>query len=66
MRFGLPEEVKQALRVPAGATGVVCSLLLSEDDAVRARQMEILRANLNPAWLERTAALASQIQARCV
>jgi Zn-dependent protease with chaperone function/uncharacterized tellurite resistance protein B-like protein len=63
MRFGLPEEVKQALRVPAGAAGVVCSLLLSEDDAVRARQMEILRANLNPAWLERTAALASQIQA---
>lgn len=63
MRFGLPEEVKQALRVPAGAASVVCSLLLSEDDPVRARQMEILRTNLNPAWLERTAALASQIQA---
>ena len=63
MRFGLPEEVKQALREPAGAAGVVCSLLLSEDEPVRARQMEILRANLNPAWLERTAALASQIQA---
>jgi Zn-dependent protease with chaperone function len=63
MRFSLPEEVKQALRVPAGAAGVVCSLLLSEDDPMRARQMEILRANLNPAWLERTAALASQIQA---
>jgi Zn-dependent protease with chaperone function len=63
IRFGLPPEVKQALRESAGAAGVVCSLLLSEDDAVRTRQMEILRANLNPAWSERTAALASQIQA---
>ncbi|MGA2279467.1 MAG: M48 family metalloprotease [Verrucomicrobiota bacterium] len=66
MRFGLPPEVNQALREPAGAAGVVYSLVLSEDDAVRARQMEILRANLNPAWLERTTALASPIQALSV
>jgi Zn-dependent protease with chaperone function len=62
MRFNLPPEVTQALREPAGAAGVVYSLLLSEDDAMRARQMEILRANLNPALFERTSALASQIQ----
>ena len=66
MRFGLPPEVHQALREPAGAVGVVYSLVLSEDDAVRARQMEIVRANQNPAWLERTTALASPIQALSV
>jgi hypothetical protein len=66
MRFGLPPEVNQALREPAGAVGVVYSLVLSEDDAVRARQMEIVRANQNPAWLERTTALASPIQALSV
>jgi len=63
IRFSLPPEVKSALREPAGATGIVYSLLLSEDDAVRARQMEILRANLTPALFDRTAALAAQIQA---
>jgi Zn-dependent protease with chaperone function len=63
MRFSLPSEVKQALRESAGAAVVVYSLLLSGDDSVRARQMEILRANLDPALFERTSALASQIQA---
>jgi Zn-dependent protease with chaperone function len=62
IRFGLPPEVSRALREPAGAAGVVCSLLLSEDETVRARQMDILRANLDPAGFERTAALAAQIQ----
>jgi len=66
VRFNLPPEVNQALREPAGAASVVYSLVLSEDDAVRARQMEILRANLNPGWFERTAALASPIQALSV
>ena len=71
LRFDLPPEVNQALREPAGAAGVVYSLILSDDDAVRARQMEILQANLAPGWFERTTALASpnpilecQIQAR--
>ena len=60
MRFNLPPEVNRALREPAGATGVVCALLLSEDDAVRTKQMEILRQN---GMAERTTALASPIQA---
>jgi Zn-dependent protease with chaperone function len=63
IRFSLPPEVKSALRERAGAAGIVYSLLLSEDDAVRAKQMEILRANLTPALFGRTAALAEQIQA---
>jgi Zn-dependent protease with chaperone function len=63
IRFNLPPEVTQALREPAGAASVVYSLVLSEDDAVRARQMEILRAN---GMTERTAALASLIQALSV
>jgi len=63
IRFNLPPEVNQALREPAGAASVVYSLVLSEDDAVRARQMEILRAN---GMSERTAALASPIQALSV
>ncbi|MGA2241517.1 MAG: M48 family metalloprotease [Verrucomicrobiota bacterium] len=62
MRFSIPPEVKQALRESAGAAGVIYSLLLSEDETVRAKQMEILRANLDPALLERTTKLASQIQ----
>jgi Zn-dependent protease with chaperone function len=66
MRFGLPPEVNQALREPAGAAGVVYSLILSEDDAVRARQIEILRTNLDPGSFERTTALASPIQALSV
>ncbi len=63
MRFNFPPEVNQALREAAGAAGVVYSLILSEDDAVRARQMEILRAN---GMSERTAALAAPIQALSV
>jgi Zn-dependent protease with chaperone function len=63
IRFSLPPEVKYALREPAGAAGIVYSLLLSEDDSVRAKQMEILRVNLTPALFDRTAALAAQIQA---
>jgi len=63
IRLGLPPEVHRALRESAGAAGVVYSLLLSENAGVRGRQMEILQTNLAPALYERTAALASQIQA---
>jgi Zn-dependent protease with chaperone function len=63
MRFNLPPEVNQALREPAGAASVIYVLVLSEDEAVRGRQMEILRAN---GMSERTAALALPIQALSV
>jgi Zn-dependent protease with chaperone function len=63
MRLGVPLEVKQVMREPAGAAGVVYSLLLSEDDSVRAKQNEILRANLDAASFEQTTALAPQIEA---
>jgi Zn-dependent protease with chaperone function len=63
LRFGLPPEINQALRESAGAAGVVFSLVLSEDDAMRARQMDILRAKLGPDRFGQTTVLASQIQA---
>jgi Zn-dependent protease with chaperone function len=63
VRLGLPPEINRALREPAGAAGVICALLLSEDEAVRARQMEILQAGPNPAWPERAAALITPLQA---
>jgi Zn-dependent protease with chaperone function len=63
MRFGLPPEVKLALRTPSGAAGVVYALLLSDDDSVRARQMQILQTNLAPDSFTQTAALAPQIEA---
>jgi len=62
MRLNLPPEVKQALRESVGAAGVVYSLLLSDDEAVRAGQSDILRANLAPLQFERTAALAAQLR----
>ena len=61
MRLNLPPAVKLALREPAGAAGIVYSLLLSDDDAMRARQMQILQANLAPEAFAQTAALAPQI-----
>lgn len=64
MRFNLPLEVKKALRESAGAAGVIYSLLLSEDEAVRAKQMEILRTKLAPTVFARTTALASQLRSR--
>jgi Zn-dependent protease with chaperone function len=63
MRFSLPAEIKSALRTPAGAAGVVFSLLLSDDDSVRDQQMEILRNNLMPDVFAQTAAMVPQIDA---
>jgi Zn-dependent protease with chaperone function len=63
IRLGLPPAVQSALRESAGAAGVVYALLLSEDAAVQGRQMDILRGSQDPAWYERTAAMASQVQA---
>ncbi len=62
MRFNLPPAVKLALRDSIGAAGIIYSLLLSEDEAVRARQMEILRTKLAPAAFGRTTTLASQLR----
>ena len=63
MRLNLPPELKLALRTPTGAAGIVYSLLLSEDDAVRARQMELLRTRLAPETFAQTSALAPTIAA---
>jgi Zn-dependent protease with chaperone function len=62
MRFNLPPEVNLALRTPAGAAGIIYSLLLSDDDSVRERQMEILRASLAADAFAQTAALVPPIK----
>ncbi len=61
LRLGLPNDVKQQVTIPAGAASIVYGLLLNEEEAVRAKQLEILRAGLDAASFERTVALAGQI-----
>jgi Zn-dependent protease with chaperone function len=63
MRFGLPPEVKLALQTPPGAAAVIYSLLLSDDDSVRGKQMQMLHASLTPEIFSQTAALAPPIAA---
>jgi len=63
MRLNLPLEVKMAVRDPAGAAAVIYSLLLSDDDSLRGRQMQLLQANLAREMFAQTAALAPQIAA---
>jgi uncharacterized tellurite resistance protein B-like protein len=45
----LPDAVAEAVREPAGAASLVHLLLLSRNPADRARQLDLLRSNLNPA-----------------
>jgi Zn-dependent protease with chaperone function/uncharacterized tellurite resistance protein B-like protein len=63
IRLGLPDELKQAAQTPSGAANIVFTLLLSDDDSVRARQMEILQTNLESAEFEQFQSLAPQIEA---
>ncbi len=61
VRLNLPPAVKMALNSPDGSAAIVFSLLLSADEAARGRQMEILKTNLAPEMLTKTAALAPLI-----
>ena len=63
LRLNLPADVKLALRNPAGAAAVIYSLLLSDDEALRDRQMQLLQASLAPDLFAQTASLAPQISA---
>jgi len=63
LRLGLPDEIKQAAQTPAGAANIVYALLLSDDEAVNARQMEILQARLEPPAFGQFRALAPQLAA---
>ena len=63
IRFALPDDLKRAVRTSAGAANVVYSLLLSADETVRARQMDVLQSRLEPPVFEQFSTLASQIEA---
>ena len=63
MRFNLPPEVKLALRTSTGAAGVVYALLLSHDDPVRDKQVEILRSELAPNAFGQMTMLSSHVEA---
>lgn len=63
MRLGLPADVSRSLLVPSGAAAVVFSLVLDDEDPVRAKQIAIIRSTIAPAVSERAIALAPQIQA---
>jgi Zn-dependent protease with chaperone function len=63
IRSSLPPAVSRALRESAGAAGVVYALLLHGDEAVRAKQLEILRASRDPAAPGSIRELAAPIQA---
>jgi len=62
LRFNLPPETQKAVRDPAAAGGVIYSLILSDDEAVRGRQMEILQKDLPPGLFDRTTRLLSELQ----
>ncbi len=63
IRLGLPDELKQAAQTPSGAANIVFTLLMSDDDAVRERQMEILQTKLEPSEFEQFRVLVPQIAA---
>jgi Zn-dependent protease with chaperone function len=61
IRLAVPDEIKQAVRTPTGAAIIVYSLLLSDDDSVRGRQMEMLQLHLEPPLFAQLDALAPLI-----
>ena len=63
MRFNLPPLVTDALNTSAGAAAIVFLLILSEEDAVRARQMAILQTNFAPDTFKQVILLAPKIAA---
>jgi Zn-dependent protease with chaperone function len=63
IRLAVPDEIKQAAQTPAGAANIVYSLLLSDDDGVRARQTDILQTRLAPPEFGQIRSLAPQIEA---
>ena len=63
VRLGLPPEIKSALRTPEDAALVLLALLLTDDEVVRARQMDLLRTALDTSLFTRLEALAPLVAA---
>jgi hypothetical protein len=51
-----------ALREPTGAMSVIYALLLSPDDSLRAKQLQILQAEVSAALVKKTEAVGTQIR----
>ena len=62
VRLGLGSAVCAAARSPAGARGVVCTLLLSSDEPTRAGQLELLRQESDAALLQQVNDLWPEMQ----
>ena len=63
IRLGLTDELKQAAQTPSGAANIVFTLLMSDEENVHARQMQILQTNLEPQEFEQFRSLVPQIAA---
>ncbi len=61
LRLDLPDEMKDQIPNPDGAAAILYGLLLSDDESIRARQMELLQAGLEPEAYERAVALAAAV-----
>jgi Zn-dependent protease with chaperone function len=62
LRLGLSNAVAAAARSSDGARALIYSLLLSPDDSVRARQLELLGRELEPAALGQVNELLPEVQ----
>jgi hypothetical protein len=62
VRLGLGSAVCAAARSPAGARGVVCTLLLSSDEPTRAGQLELLRQESDATLLQQVNDLWPEMQ----
>ena len=61
IRLGLPPAVKNELLKPAGAAAIIYCLLLSNDEAVRDQQIELLQKNLDAAAFRQTTLLSADV-----
>lgn len=61
LRESLPENVRAAARDPKGATALLYTLLLSDDESTRATQLAELARRVVPAIHDQTVALSSEV-----
>ncbi len=62
MMGGMPQPLLEAAREPFAARAVIYSLLLSDDEAVRGRQMQTLQGQIEPPLLQQVQRLDAAVQ----